>query len=70
MLKFFNFLSLWLLLQLSTYACTSPDTSLFKTKRYVASIEIAERAVELAKKDSRDCPETFALIEKIKDQLE
>jgi len=43
---------------------------LYKTKQYVESLVVAERAVQIAKKDERNCDETLSLIEKIKDQLE
>ena len=43
---------------------------LYKTEQYVESLVVAERAVQIAKKDERNCDETLSLIEKIKDQLE
>ena len=43
---------------------------LYKTKQYVESLVVAERAVEIAKKEDTNCDETLALIEKIKEQLE
>ena len=43
---------------------------LYKDKQYVEALVVAERAVEIAKKEDDNCDETLALIEKIKEQLE
>ena len=43
---------------------------LYKTEQYVESLVVAERAVQIAKKDEINCDKTLSLIEKIKDQLE